>query len=99
MTFPADALPRGSERRTPATRFPATVGRFDDAPARATMDALVEWVEERYREDLERRPSKHVYVRSLPDPVIEQVDRLRDSPTIRGAILEHVPADSVITPM
>jgi hypothetical protein len=99
MSFPAEALPDATERRTHGTRFPARVGRFDDARERSTMDALVEWVEERYREELKARPSKHVYVRTLPGPVIAQVDRLRDSPTIREAIRRHVPPDSVVTPM
>jgi len=45
------------------------------------------------------RPSKHVYVRTLPVQVIEEIDRLRDSTVIRGAILQHFDVDSVITPM
>ena len=47
----------------------------------------------------QKRPSKHVYVRTLPGPVIEQVDRLRDSPLIRSLIARQVPAGSVIAPM
>jgi hypothetical protein len=82
-----------------AQRFPAHVGRFDDAAARATIDALVRWVENRYREDLKLRPSKHVYVRKLPAEVIETVDRIRDSAVIRGAILERFEAGSVLVPM
>jgi hypothetical protein len=80
-------------------RFPATVGRFDDPAARATMDGLVAWIEERYREDLRLRPSKHVYVRKLPAEVVAQIDRLRNSEVIRDAILRHFDAGSVITPM
>jgi hypothetical protein len=90
----------GPERRAKAgRRFPAFVGRFDDALARSTIDALVKWVENRYREDLEQRPSKHVYVRTLPEEVIEQIDQLRDSAIIRAAILRQFDAGSVITPM
>jgi hypothetical protein len=92
-----DAEPR---RRSKASqRFPAFVGRFDDAAGRTTIDELAKWVENRYREDLQQRPSKHVYVRMLPDPVIEQVDRLRDSTVIRTAILQHFEPGNVITPM
>ena len=80
-------------------RFPATVGRFDESADRAVIDGLTRWVEDRYREDLLKRPSKHVYVRTLPGPVIEQVDRLRDSPLIRSLIARQVPAGSVIEPM
>ena len=80
-------------------RFPATLGRFDDRADRALIDGLARWVEERYREDLAKRPSRHVYVRTLPGPVIEQIDRLRDSPLIRALIAAEVPAGSVLTPM
>lgn len=83
----------------PARLFPATVGRFDAPADRAVIDGLVRWVEERYRADLQERPSKHVYVRALPAAAIEQVDRLRDSPVIRSLIARHVQAGSVIAPM
>ena len=79
--------------------FPAIIARFDDRADRAVIDGLVSWVEDRYREDLARRPSKHVYVRTLPAPVIEQIDRLRDSPLIRALIAAEVPAGSVVAPM
>lgn len=80
-------------------RFPAYLGRFEDSAARATMNDLALWVETRYREDLQQRPSKHVYVRTLPSGVIEQIDRLRDSPAIRDAILQRFDENHVITPM
>ena len=80
-------------------RFPATVGRFDESADRAVIDGLTRWVEDRYREDLLKRPSKHVYICTLPGPVIEQVDRLRDGPLIRSLIARQVPAGSVIEPM
>ncbi|MCW5736066.1 MAG: hypothetical protein KIS73_18195 [Enhydrobacter sp.] len=83
----------------PAQRFPATVGRFDTTAERAVIDGLVRWVEDRYRADLQERPSKHVYIRTLPAATVEQVDRLRDSPVIRDLIARHVPAGSVIAPM
>ena len=79
--------------------FPATLGRFDEPSARAVIDGLVRWVEERYREDLAKRPSMHLYVRTLPGPVIEQVDHLRDSPLIASLIGARVPAGSVVAPM
>jgi len=101
----SDALPLpdidgGPGRRARAARrFPATVGRFDEPAARDTIDELVRWVEARYREELAQRPSKHVYVRRLPAPVIAQIDRLRNSPLIHAAMLRHFDADHVITPM
>jgi hypothetical protein len=79
--------------------FPATIGRFDERADRAVIDGLVRWVEDRYREDLLQRPSKHVYIRTLPTPVIERIDRLRDGALIRSLIEAQVPAGSVIAPM
>lgn len=79
--------------------FPATIGRFDAAADRAAIDGLVHWVEERYREDLAKRPSKHVYVSKLPTAAIAGIDRLRDSPVIRDLIAREVPAGSTIAPL
>lgn len=79
--------------------FPATIGRFDERADRAVIDGLVRWVEDHYREDLLLRPSKHVYVRTLPAFVIEQIDLLRDGMLIRSLIEAQVPAGSVIAPM
>jgi hypothetical protein len=79
--------------------FPATLNRFDDRADRAVIDGLVRWVEDRYRDDLLKRPSKHVYVRTLPGPVIAEIDRLRDGPLIRSLIAAQVPAGSVLAPM
>ena len=56
-------------------------------------------VEGHYREDLLKRPSKHVYVRTLPVPVIEQVDRLRDNSLISSLMERQFPAGCVITAM
>ena len=80
-------------------RFPATVGRFDDPADRAVIDGLVRWVEERYRDDLAKRPSKHVYIDTLSADVIGQIDRLRDSPVIGALISAQVPKGSVVAPM
>ncbi len=83
----------------PAQHFTATVGCFDDDADRAVIDGLVRWVEDRYRAELLERPSKHVYVRTLPAAAIEQVDRLRDSPVIRDLVARQVRPGSVIAPM
>ena len=84
----------------PASRlFRAQIGCFADQPSRNTIDALTHWVEDRFREDLGRRPSRHVYVRRLPAGVIAMIDLLRDSPQIVDAIRAQFPADSVLTPM
>lgn len=79
--------------------FKARIGRFEQPADRALVDDMAGWVEEAYREELEARPSKHVYLRHLPANVQARMDGLRDSPIIRAAILEQFPADSVITPM
>ena len=44
------------------------------------MDALVFWVTNHYREDLKLRPSKHVYTRLLPQPVVVRIDRRMPHP-------------------
>jgi hypothetical protein len=82
-----------------ARHFPATIGRFDERADRAVIDGLVRWVEDHYREDLLLRPSKHVYIRTLPDFVREQIDLLRDGKLIRSLIEAQVPAGSVVEPM
>ena len=83
----------------PTQRFPATIGRFDAPADRAVIDGLTRWVENRYRADLQERPSKHVYVRTLPAAVVEQIDRLRDSALIRSLIAQQVWPGSTIAPM
>ncbi|MGD9645084.1 MAG: hypothetical protein AB7U73_05185 [Pirellulales bacterium] len=79
--------------------FRATLGRFDDAASRHTIDDLAAWVEDYFRADLKERPSKHVYLRTLPAPIVEQIDRLRDSPQIHAAILRQFSPTSAIVPM
>ncbi len=86
--------------RTKASRrFQASVGRFDEPGLREVIDALVRWVEDRYREDLKRRPSKHVYVRKLPEETIAAIDRLRDSAVVREAILRQFGPGWSLRPM
>ncbi|MGD9720182.1 MAG: hypothetical protein AB7O59_07885 [Pirellulales bacterium] len=80
-------------------RFQATVGRFQDAASRSTIDELSQWVSEAFRQDLQKRPSKHVYVRKLPDQAVQLIDRLRDSPIIRAQIMRQFSATSVVVPM
>ena len=98
-----DALqsPDGEIASRPAAEalFQATVGRFETVDDRSVIDGLTKWVEERFREDLKKRPSRHVYVRKLPSDIAVRIDRLRDSPIIRGLIARQVPDGSTIVPM
>ena len=80
-------------------RFAARLGTFEQPDERVTIDGLARWIEDEYREELKQRPSKHVYLRTLPAAIQERIDRLRDSPVIRAAILEQFAPGSVITPM
>lgn len=80
-------------------RFAARVGRFHENHAQALMDELAAWVEATYRDELADRSSKHLYIRTLPTPIIKKMDRLRDSDVISSAIKEQFPAASVIKPM
>lgn len=98
MTDAIDLATPAPGRR--ATRlFPATLGRFDDPADRAVVDGLVRWVERQFRADLQERPSKHVYVRTLPAEAIGRIDALRDSPLIAAAILRAFPPGHAITAM
>jgi len=104
-TLPAAPREHKEQPATPLSRrkggfhFQATVGRFDAAADRALFDELARWVEDFFREDLKRRPSKHVYIRKLPADVIAKIDCLRDSAVIRSAMLEQFAPNSKITPM
>ena len=102
MTETADLarVATGPEGRAPAARhFKAQIGRFDDPETRAVIDRLTRWIEETFAADLQERPSKHVYLRTLPAEINAQIDRLRQSEVITSRILEQFPAESVITPM
>ncbi len=79
--------------------FKASIGSFDEPSSRSTINSLVQWVEDNYREDLLKRPSKHVYVKNLPISAIEKIDQLRGSAKIYQQILEQFPEGYVITPM
>ena len=88
------------ERRAPAGRhFRAQIGRFDEPRTRKVIDGLTRWIEQRFADELQQRPSKHVYLRTLPAEVNAEIDRLRDSEVIRSRILEQFGPGSVITPM
>ncbi len=99
MLNEADESPAVRPRMEALRHFPATIGRFDDRADRAVIDGLTRWVEERYFTELAERPSKHVYVSTLPDPVVAEIDRLRDSALIRSLIAREVAPGSVIAPM
>lgn len=95
----ADGTTAAPPRSRASRRFPATIRRFDERADRAVIDGLTRWVEARYRADLSERPSKHVYVSTLPEPVIAEIDRLRDSALIHSLIARQVAPGSVIAPM
>jgi len=79
--------------------FIASIGCFDDTQSRAIIDELVEWVEFHYRDDLLKRQSKHVYLRKLPDQVLEKIDQLRSCAKIHEQILRQFPEGYIISPM
>jgi hypothetical protein len=96
LTMPSSTAP---QRAKDSALFHAAIGRFDEAPTRAIIDGLARWVEDFFREDLKKRPSKHVYIRTLPGEIIADIDQLRDSPIIQQAILRQFDEGSTITPM
>ncbi len=102
MSAELELAPSGhlaTEHRPQRKHFRASVGRFDDPAARATIDELSAWVVKRFEEDLQKRPSKHVYISTLPEEVTSKIDRLRDSELIRANIMRQFPAGSVMIPM
>ena len=86
-------------RREELPPFRASFGCFEDPESRKTIDEIAQWVDEHFREDLQKRPSKHVYIRKLPEPIIQRIDRLRDSDLIRSNILRQFNPHSIIIPM
>jgi len=94
-----DTTAPGTTRGTASTLFPATLGRFETQDDRALIDGLSRWVEDHFREEFGQRPSCHVYVETLPAEIVALIDRLRDSPVIRGLIVRQVPAGSGFEPM
>jgi len=101
----AETVPAADGGATPgrpsraAAFFPAQAGRFDDPAMREQIDALVAWVQERFREDLARRPSKHVYVDTLPPEAVARIDRLRGGAEIVGRIERHFGSGWAVSPM
>lgn len=92
----------GADERWPETTkhmFKARLGRFDDTANRRLIDELAAWVEETYREELEARPSKHVYLRTLPEDVRAKMDKLSESHVIWSAVREQFDDDFTILPM
>ena len=92
----------GADERRPETTkkmFKARLGRFDDTADRRSIDELAAWVEETYREEFEARPSKHVYLRTLPEDVRAKMDRLSESHVIWSAIREQFDDGFAILPM
>ncbi len=92
----------GANERRPDNKkrmFNARLGRFDDPAHRGLMDELATWAEETYREELEARPSKHVYLCTLPEDIQTKMGHLSDSDVIHAAISEQFGDDFVIVPM
>ncbi len=79
--------------------FRATASRFDRPEDRAVIDALGAWIADHFRKDLQSRPSRHVYISTLPAPVIAQIDDLRGAAVVEQAIRRQFRDDVVITPM
>ena len=102
MTTNADIAGIGSgpgQRAPAAKRFQAQIGRFDEPATQALIDDLTGWIERKYAAELAQRPSKHVYLRTLPAEITAKIDKLRDSDVIRDRILEQFDPGAVITAM
>lgn len=80
------------------TPFRATLGSFAAPEQRAEIDALAAWLEATYRDDLRARPSRHVYVSTLPADVGARIGRLASSERVLAEIRAQYP-DAEITPI
>lgn len=78
--------------------FRAVIDRIDDEH-REVVDALATWAKSAYREELAARPSKHVYVSTLPADVIAKVDLLRSSERIVRHLRAGFSGPTRITPL
>ena len=87
MLNEADGSTSARPRIAASRHFPATIGRFDDRADQAVIDGLTRWVEERYRADLAERPSKHVYVSTLPEPVVNSAS---GTPQVWAAAVTYI---------
>lgn len=90
---------RERQPETGKRMFKARLGRFDDEAQRQLIDELTAWVEDTYCEELAARPSKHVYLRTLPEAVRAKMSSLSDSEVIYGAIREQFDDGFAILPM
>jgi hypothetical protein len=76
--------------------FQAVLDRFQSEDERAEIDALATWASSTYRADLEARPSRHVYVSSLPAEVRARIDRLRLSDRVLAHLRAVSPAVRIV---
>ncbi len=98
MTTSAASLPAAAHDG-PQRAFTAVKGSLEGRDERLHVDALRVWVRDAFRKDLERRPSKHAYVASLPPEIVARVHALRSAPAIRDAILAQASPGASLTPM
>lgn len=78
------------------SRFQAVVGRFDDRETRQTIDQLRDWSLDHYREHLNRECSLHEYIKTLPEDVVSEMDKLRYSEPVMNALREAFPGGTVV---
>lgn len=76
--------------------FPAVTGRFTADPQVEAVDSLRTWAMDRYTEHLHRDCSLHQYVKTLPPEIVGQIDKLRYSDQVMGAIRAAFPHSRVV---
>lgn len=79
--------------------FRAVIDAFDAPTDRAWIDDLAAWVADTYRRDLDARPSRHIYVSTLPADVRAKMDLLRRSTRVFDHIRAGFPGPVRITPL
>lgn len=92
----SSAMTRGKVRQP---FFRATATRFDLPEHRVAIDEIANWVHANLSNDLDARPSRHLYISTLPEEVTSKIDVLRLSTLVMDTIRNQYPADVEITPM
>lgn len=75
--------------------FNCDFGKFIDKDKK-TVDKLKSWSLEYFKEDLQKEPSLHKYVKKLPPNIIEEIDKLRYSTEIKSKIRKQYKKCNII---
>ena len=79
--------------------FKCQKGTFDGLPEKHTVDELREWSLTYFANEIRKRPSLHMYVKTLPPNIISKIDKLRNSDVIKNKICAQFGGKCNIIPL